>query len=296
MNKEELKKIIVESGVISSYLKHMPPMPYYMLNSDEAIERYKKDSEAFREDNFRSSVSQYALDEVVMWVSQIGGTFGYYQYMNPEAHKNTFSNLNYAQLTAKAQEISVENERLKSAKPLLLKLISSDAKTQWEKNYAVTIEKPDRCLSWVVHDWEKHDTEIKTKNAVLDFDIIQHEEILDVYNEEIAHRKQSPKIKDIIKNMTSIAKDAEKIRLKIRDANIKAQKSLTNNSSPNLKVCSTYIDAITDFAELSHHYSVLQGQLAYFTNETANVPSLQGLTSDETGSDFEIKKTWRAFA
>ncbi len=132
MNEKEIAKMIAESEVLEPYLRKMPPIPQYQLDSQQAIELYRKDVDAMEENNFRIAVFQCAYD-IAIWLSEGGGSFTSLQCMTPESHKKTFSQINFGQLETNAQGIRQEIKRLKMAKPLILKLIDANAKAQWDK-------------------------------------------------------------------------------------------------------------------------------------------------------------------
>jgi hypothetical protein len=294
MNEEEIRKIIEESEILTPYLRTMPSMTSYSLDSEQAIERYKKDKALNEENNYYASVFQCAFDKA-SWLSGSGGTFSSYQCMTPEAHKNTFINLNFAQLLSSSQAIRQEIERINDAKPLLSKLIDANAKAQWDRNYSITLETANKSSSWNERDWDSHITKNKAKQAVLDMAILLYEKILAVYDAEISERKQAPKVKEIIKNMSSLVKQAEKTLLTIGKANQKAQKALEHGIRPDLKTCNNFIDATAEFSELSHQYSIHQNQLDFYTNESSNDLAFPALTSNDTSAEYEIKREWRKF-
>jgi hypothetical protein len=295
MNEQELRKIIEESEILAPYIRTMPSMPQYRLDSQQAIERYKSDLVTVEQDNFSASVYQCAFD-IAMWVSGVGGSFSSLQCMTPEAHKNTFSNHNFAHLHTIAQEIRQEIEKLKNAKLPLSKLIDANAKAQWESCFMITLGTTNKSSSWSEPDWEKHETKIRSKEAVLDMAIILNEKLVAVYDSEMADRKKSPKIKEIVKNMSSLVKKADKIRPTITKANEKAQKALAHGTKTDLKTCKAYIDATIELSDLCQQYLTLENQLRFYTNEAINGLDFPALTASDTSAEYEIKKEWRRCA
>lgn len=289
MSEKELRRIIEESEVIANLTKMH--LLRFTLDSETAKEQYGKDVET----NFRRGVFEGAY-EIAMSLGAFGGSYSTLLGTTPEVHQNTFNNLNFAHLESNAQEIKQEIEKLKSAKPLLLKLIDADAKTQWERTFMITIETSNRAFSYNEQDWNEHETKIKSKEAVLDMAILLYQKILVVYDEEITDRKKSPKVKEIIKNMSSLVKQAEKILPTIGKANQKAQRALANGSRPDLKTCNNFIDASAELSELNQQYSTQQNQLKFYTKESLNDLAFPALNGNDTTAEHEIKREWRKFA
>ncbi|GEM_PF-6339876 len=291
MNEQKLKKIIEESGVIVS-LTRMPSTLHYPLDSAEAQERYAKEKES----NFQKAILEGAYD-IATSLGAFGGSSSSFQATSPEVHKNTLINLNFAQLISNAGEITQEIEKLRSAKPLLSRLIDANAKSQWELCGTITIETSNKVSSYTENDWESHETKIKGKEAVLDMAMLFYEKILAVYDAEIVERKKSPKIKELAKNLTSNVKQAEKILPTIVKANERAQKALAQGQKPDLKTCNVYIDATTELSELSSQYSVLKKEIDFLTNERIpNLPDFPMLSQNDISADHPIKQEWRRFA
>ncbi len=142
----------------------------------------------------------------------------------------------------------------------------------------------------------KHELKTKGQEAVLDLAILQYEKILEVYNIEASDRKKSPIVKDIINNITSLIKQAEKIHPIIVKANLKAQKALANGISPDLKTCNSFIDATAKFSELSHEYFTQKGKLDFYTDQSSNDLVFPTLTNNDTSAEYEMKRQWRKFA
>jgi hypothetical protein len=295
MSEQELRKIIEDSGVLALYLRQMPSLTQYTLDSGQDIERYKKDIEAKEQNNFHASVYHCAFD-IAMWIAGVGGSFSSLHCMTPESHKNTFSNHNFARLQSTLQDIRQEIEKLKIAKQLLSKLIDANAKTNWESCYMITLGTPNKSLSWRELDWNSHQKKIESKLAVLDLAILLYGKILATYDAEIADRTKSPKVKEIVKDMTSLVNQAEKVLQTIVKANEKAQKALTQGTRPDIKSCKAYIEESTKFNELSYEFSVCKNQLDYYINVAPNDVSFPALTSSSTSAESEIKKEWRRFA
>lgn len=295
MNEQELRKIIEPSEILAPYLRTMPSMPQYRLDSQQAIEHYKSDLEAIEQNNFNVSVCQCAFD-ITLWISSVGGSFSSLQCMTSEAHKNTFNDHNFAHLHTIAQEIRQEIEKLKNAKPLLAKLIDANAKSQWQGSYMITIGTSNKSSSYSEPDWEKHETKIRGKEVVLDMAILLNEKLVAVYDAEMADRKKSPKVKEIIKNMSSLVKNAEKIRPTVTNANEKAQKALAHGTRTDLKTCKAYIEATIELSDLCQQYITLENELRFYTNEAINDLDFPALTASDTSADNEIKKQWRRCA
>jgi hypothetical protein len=295
MIEQELKRKIEESNVLARYLKNMPPMPNYRMDSEEAQTRYIRANAITQENNFRASVLECAFD-IASWVSGCGGSFSTWQCKSPEAQKATFINLSFAQLLSSAHDIRQEIGKLKNAKLLLLKLTDTDAKAKWENNFSITLLTANRASSWIEYNWKTHEAKMRGKEAVLDMAIVQNEEILVVYEAEIADRTKSPKIKEIVKNMQSLVKQAEKILPTITKANGNAQKALMQGTRPDLKSCKIFIEGCAEFSELSYEFSALKNQLDYYTHQTPNDVSFPALTSNDTSAAYEIKKEYGRYA
>jgi hypothetical protein len=292
LNEQELRQRIEESEVkelIEALARSS--MPRFPLDSPEAQERYKQDLEHA----FRNCVLEYA-HEIGTSLGAFGGSYSTLLSTTLEVHKKTFISLNFASLKTNSQEISQEIEKLKRAKPLLSRLINLEAKKQFDNTRMVTIERSNSVSSESIDDWQKYESKIKGQEAVLDLAILFYEQILAVYTQEIAERQRSPKIRELISNMTKLVNDAEKIRRYITTANEKAQKAIAQGTQPDLKTCKTYIEETIEFNDLLTKYLDLKSQLDFYTNDTSNVASFPALSSDETSADHQIKTIWRRYA
>ena len=292
MIKEELKQIIKESGELNRYPKQIQPIPYCILDSPEAIERWKEDSEVIENDNFRLAVYQCAND-IISEETNVQGLYSSRFYMTTEAHKNTFSGQSFAQLRSTVEEMRNEKDNANAAKINISRLINANAKMKWENTRMVTRESSNRVYSWTVLDWEEFLRKNEGKIAVLDLFMLYCDQTMAVYDAEIAERKKSPRIKELTKNMASITKQAEKLKLVVIQANEKLQKALSNNGRPDFKNSQVFINAKREFDDLSYQHSNLMAQLAYYTNETKIVPSFPSLTCTDTSAEHAIKEEWK---
>jgi hypothetical protein len=242
--------------VLNLYLKQLSPTPQYLLDSPEAIKRWEKDREVIEENNKRLAVPPCAID-IITDETNVNGSYSSRLHMTPEAHKNTFSGQSYAQLRSTVEEIRNEKDNANTAKTNITKLINVEAEKTWENTRMVTRESSNRVSSWTVLDWKEHLKKYKGKIAVLDLFMLYCDQTIAVFDEEIAARKKSPKIKELTKNMASIAKQAEKLKLVIIQVNEKLQKALSNNGRPDFKSSKVFINAKAEFDDLSYQHSNL---------------------------------------
>jgi hypothetical protein len=294
MIEEKLKLIIKDIGVLNSYLNHAP-MPLYILDSPEAIERWKRDSEVNENNNFRIAVPKCAND-IISEETNVRGSSSSQLCMTIEGHKNMFSGQSFVQLRTINEEIRNEKDNANDAKNNILRQINPDAKTKWESTRMVTRESSNRVYSWTVLDWEEHERKIRGKEAVLDLFMLYCDQTIAVYDAEIAERKKSPKIKELTKNAASIVKQGEKLKSTIIQSNVELLKAISNNGRPEFNKSKVFINAKMEFEDLSYQHSNLMAQLAFFTNETENVRSFPSLVCADISVENSIKDEWRRYA
>ncbi len=179
----------------------------------------------------------------------------------------------------------------------LPKLIDSRAKEQYhEGSHTTTLRLPTSSRSWTSFDWDEFETQVKGKMAVVELAILLRQKILAIYESEIAARKKSAKAKEIINRMTTIVKQAEKIRPTIAKTNAKAQRALDNHDKPDVKTSKAYVDAYAQFSDLSNEHQSLRTQLEFYTTELPETASLPPLRFEDTTAKDAIEKIWRNLA
>jgi hypothetical protein len=296
MNEEEMRKTINESGVLNRYLIRMPYLPLYPLDSDETIKRYKEDAAYFEESEFQKATHHCAFDTRTDLVAG-GGSFSSADTKTPEAHQKNLPNMSAQQLRVEAQNQRYGIDSLRDVQLLIPKLIDSSAKEEYSKgSHTVTLRLPTSSRTWTFFDWDKFVNQVTGKIAVVELAILLRQKILAIYETEIDERKNSAKAKEIIKRMTSIVKNADKIRPTIANANASAQRALDNHGKPHVKTSKVYIEAYAKFSDLSNEHRSLRTQLEFYTTElpeTANLPSLR---FEDTSAKDAIERVWRNLA
>ena len=295
MNEEELKQTEERAHrVLAQYLSGMSWIPPYPLDSCN-IERLKKDKEEVESHNRRLAVNK-AIYDFNAEVGICGHSFSSWQCMTGESLKNRLVALPLAQTQSEQQKKRQIIETAKNGKQLWSKLRDADAKDEYTRTRTVTIKTANRIRSVVPINWDEHYAKVEGVEATYDLFMVYSEEDLAIFDAEIIERKKSPKIKELTKNMVSLVKQAEKLKFAIIQANIKAQKALSSNGRPDIKTCKVYVNAKTEFDDLSYQHSNLMTQLTFYMNDTASIPSFPGLSCDDISAEHAIKEEWRRYA
>jgi hypothetical protein len=210
--------------------------------------------------------------------------------------------LRLTQLNGTRQKLRDSLETIIEADNVALQSINKDAEMYYEKTGDI-IRKDARgntCIRsrpWKEFaersPWTDFTEEVNGDRVILKIGKRIFQQILANYDAVIAERKESPKINEITKNTASIVKQAEKLKRTIIQTNEKLQKALLTNGRPDLKNSKVFINAKTEFDDLSYQHSNLLSQLAFYTNETENVPSFPSLTCTDTSAENSIPEKWR---
>ncbi len=256
--------------------------------SPQQIEAWQKEVEAQEQNAERKAYIVTAFEKA----QDLGFCRDYSSWdalRTAEAHKKDLVFKNYAEKQEIWNTLKVQIETLQSAKKLNLKCLEPPFSEENKHSH----QKAVVTLTGVRYEFEpsvgEYENKVHARDAIFDKVIGFLVEITQVYESHISELDKSPKIKELLKAMEKVCKQAEKLHPTIAKANAEAQKQ-SQFGHVDIKTAKNYVNAKSDFDALYRQYLTLQTQLNQYTNTNA-IPAFPSL-GDDTSMDLIIKKEW----
>jgi hypothetical protein len=206
-----------------------------------------------------------------------------------EAFREELKTQTPSSLRQQSESIDYRIERNKEVQSRLKPIFSQQAKEKAERHESV--EYFDGHSDRLIALWQYHDEAelAEAQVAVLDEDIRFNMQEKQAVENELASRRNSPKVKENIAKMKELAKRAITIRPIVVQANREAWKAL-QNGAPSIQIAKTFMDNLEEFHELERQYNCLFTDLQFLT-DTANVPVFpSSMTTDEISSKSYVEQ------
>jgi hypothetical protein len=206
-----------------------------------------------------------------------------------EAFKEELKTLTLSSLKQHSENIDYRIERNIEVQSRLKPIFSQQAKEKAERHESV--EYFDGHSDRLIAPWQYYDEAelAEAEVAVLDEDIRFSMKEKQAVENEIASRRNSPKVKENIAKMKELAKRATTIRPIVPQSNREAWKML-KHGTPSIQVAKTFMDNLEEFHELERQYNCLFTDMQFLT-DTANIPEFPpSLTTDEISSKSYVEQ------